>query len=138
VHTCQDEADQIADAGRTFLISYQHLTERAVARRDKLWHLRPKFHQFDHLLDWTQATRMNPKMTANWGEEDLIGKLKRIGKNTHRKTASRRVLERWSILQHRRISERKKSGRFLLRTRINLKALLKRKRHKPAQDQQRT
>lgn len=60
------------------------------------WPLRPKQHQFEHLI-FDFGVWVNPRHFSCMLDEDLIGRLKKITTHTHPKTMSVRALEHYAI-----------------------------------------
>jgi len=78
--------------GRNFL---RHLIRLAKSVEDRrLLRVTPKVHSFDHLLRLMRRHRLNPAKLANFIDEDLQGKLSRIGKRCHRTTVASSILLR--------------------------------------------
>jgi hypothetical protein len=78
--------------GRNFL---RHLIRLAKSVEDRrLLRVTPKVHSFDHLLRVMRRHRLNPAKLANFIDEDLQGKLSRIGKRCHRTTVASSILLR--------------------------------------------
>jgi hypothetical protein len=83
--------------GRTFLQCYHELAALSIDEKTWLWKLRPKFHYTDHTFRRLLVSRLNPRRLSCFIEEDLMGVLKRIGRNCHGLSASRQMLLRCSI-----------------------------------------
>ena len=60
--------------GRDFLLSYAALAYLAKENNRMLFKIRPKHHQFDHLLDHVEQG-FNPVAFACWLDETMMGKL---------------------------------------------------------------
>ena len=75
--------------------SLNSLANESIQHGKLLWKIRPKFHQLDHLvLDC--ATLSNPLRVANYQEEDMVCRLKRMALACHPANLGQSVLERWS------------------------------------------
>ena len=75
--------------------SLNALANESIAQQKLLWKIRPKFHQLDHLvLDC--APLSNPLRVANYQEEDMVGRMKRMALACHPANLGHSVLERWS------------------------------------------
>jgi hypothetical protein len=97
------QRDRAASSGRLFLLSYQTLAEEAIARRTFLYKVRPKHHDYDHVIMLLEGgSVLNPRFLSCFAEEDLMGKLKLIGLKCSRQTASLRILESWLLTVDRR------------------------------------
>ena len=71
------------------------LANDSIRDNQLLWKIRPKFHQLDHLvLDC--APQSNPLRVANYQEEDMVGRMKRLALASHPANLGLSVLERWS------------------------------------------
>ena len=84
-------------AGVVYLQTFAYLARDAVDSGVSLWPLKPKMHQFDHLLDDLLVDMMNPRFWWNFGNEDCVGLLKRIAMKCSRKTVASAVLRRYMI-----------------------------------------
>ena len=77
------------------------LHEIAVSKGAVLWRPKPKLHYFMEMLDdyehhgWSGC--LNPSKLACWLNEDMMGKMARIGRKTHASTVSRRIVERFAL-----------------------------------------
>ena len=75
----------------------------------------PKHHYAEHIrMDMAECV-INPKYQTCFGEEDLLGKLKKIGSKTHRRVASTRLVQRYLLYVALRWSDRKRIGRWTAR-----------------------
>jgi hypothetical protein len=79
-----------------------------------LFSVKPKLHYFEELILQTIELRLNPKCLACWGEESLLGKLKRVGQRCHGSTMLRTSMQRWFVLLALRWEKRRQSGRWYL------------------------
>jgi hypothetical protein len=84
--------------GRLFLLSYQKLSDAAIARRRLAYKIRTKHHTMDHQVDRITVDRLNPKNVACFVDEDFLGKLKRLGQQTHGSNVMLRTLQRYLLL----------------------------------------
>ena len=53
----------------------------------------PTGHHVDDILE----THVNPRFMANFGEEDFLGKLVRLGRLCHGSTCTKRMLQRYIL-----------------------------------------
>ena len=79
-----------------FCCSNLGMANQALADEVMRWPLRPKQHQFEHLV-FDFGLWGNPRHFSCMLDEDLIGRLKKITLHTHPKTMSVRALEHYSI-----------------------------------------
>jgi hypothetical protein len=97
------QRDRASRSGRLFLVTYQTLAEESIAERTWLYKVRPKHHDYDHVVMLLEAgSLLNPRFLTCFAEEDLMGKLKRIGLKCSRQTAPVRMLEWWLLTVDRR------------------------------------
>jgi hypothetical protein len=80
-----DIARSCSDHGNIFLQCYSRLASDAIAQGRCAYKLRPKFHEFGHLLVDVLRTGSNPKQRDLFDAEDYIGKIKRVGASCHRR-----------------------------------------------------
>lgn len=78
-----------------------------------LYKLRPKHHYLWHIID-DLGSGINPRWMSCFAEEDLLGKLKKIGLKVHKNTSMRRMLERYLLYLTRRIRHRERSQCMLV------------------------
>ena len=96
------EADRAYESGCLFLQTYQRLAAQALAEGVAAYKLRPKFHEFAHLLLEAKRTRENPKHRDCFDSEDYIGKMKSVGAACHRRGVDVRACQRLIMfLSHR-------------------------------------
>ena len=93
----EPDAQQAVCAGRTFLLTYSHLSRMSVdgVCGHRQWHLIPKMHYFVHTLLDIQRTRRNPRFAACWGDEDYVGRIAKGTAQLHRATVSSRQAARY-------------------------------------------
>ena len=80
--------------GRMYLNSYMWLASDALRRRICLYAVKPKLHQFCHLLDDILNDAMSPGDYWNFSDEDMMGILKKVAQKSSRRTLWRAV--RWT------------------------------------------
>ena len=76
------------------LVSYNALAVEACRDGKKLYKIVPKFHALTHIYD----VPINPRRTACYQDEDMVGRMKRIYVRCHGSTAPRRALQRYCVL----------------------------------------
>ena len=74
----------------------QGLADEALGAGVVRWPLRPKQHQFQHLI-MDFAVYSNPRHFSCTLDEDLVGRLKKITSHTHPRTMSVRVLQHYAL-----------------------------------------
>jgi len=90
----RNEADEAVRVGMDFLQDYAHLKDEAFHEGRAAYRVRPKLHYFYHLLECISDTGENPKWYELSSAEDLVGKAKRLAKDTHPNTLPLRVMQR--------------------------------------------
>ncbi len=93
----EEETRKFQRGGRVALASYSWLARDALDREVCNYALKPKMHQFDHLLSEVGTDRLNPAVFWNFADESLLGDLKRIVSRCHRSTLVQRTLQRYSL-----------------------------------------
>ncbi len=73
------------------------------------WKIRPKMHDFQELVLQCIEQRVNPRHRSCLADEDLMGKLSKVGKMTHKAGFSLAYLRRHLLLLAVRWSARAKS-----------------------------
>ena len=76
------------------LVSYNALAQEAAAKGERNWKILPKFHAVTHYYD----TRLNPRRTSCYQDEDMVGRVKKIYVACHGRTAPERSLQRYAIV----------------------------------------
>ena len=105
----QREQDAITLHGRMFLMAWQKL---AGTNAEFSFKMRPKTHMMDHVVRKAKTLKINPKRLACNLEEDMLGKLKRIGKALRgcgAAKASQRFLNRYILYMSIRLKKRRSS-----------------------------
>ena len=93
-----DEAEKnnIQAVGSAFLASYEHLAQEALQRGEKLFKLRPKIHQLDHII--TDSTRRRSGRNYGWDtcwyDEDWVKYAMKIYRRVAVRTAQKNLLRR--------------------------------------------
>lgn len=91
------EYEQLDVMGRIFADHYLRLAHTAVLNGAKEFRTRPKFHAMQHILMANRPSRINMHHYSTWMDEDANRKFMRVNRVTHRRTAAKRVLERWLL-----------------------------------------
>ena len=79
------ELESLELASNTFLNMYSEMT-RASPDPAHLWHLTPKFHQFQHIVMDCVEDRENPCFFHCFGDEDMVGRMLRVARKQHANT----------------------------------------------------
>lgn len=82
----------------------------------RLFKCRPKQHYFHEVLLRLRTCRLNPRHLQNAAEETMLGRLKRVGVNTHKFTTSRRILQRHLLHLGMRWRRQRRDGTWHVRT----------------------
>jgi hypothetical protein len=85
-----EQAQRMAAAMRNILRGYSKMF--VFKHEMKLFRITPKFHLMAHGADYVEARRVNLWVFSCWAQEDLIGKVMRIVRDTNNCEQS---LERW-------------------------------------------
>ncbi len=76
----ESEVQQVDQATETFFVCYQQLAENALNADSSSWKIRPKMHDFQELVLQCIEQRVNPRHRSCLADEDLMGKLSKVGK----------------------------------------------------------
>ena len=108
-----EERGRLQYVGSLFVMTFARLCQLTESRR--LFAPRPKVHYLDELI--TQAVDMgiNPACMANWGEEALLGHIKRLGRMCHGGTVLATSMQRYFLALAMRWKRRRETGRWHLR-----------------------
>ena len=93
------EQNNVQLVGLMFVRCYLLLARQALDANRKLYRIRPKFHLLHHCFRSPFATtsRTNHGAYATWMDEDSLKKLMKIMSETDKRTAERRLLQRWLL-----------------------------------------
>jgi hypothetical protein len=111
VLTCAQIA-RLEYCGRMFTLSFASLCDLTTGRN--LLQPRPKLHYFEELVIQTVEMRLNPKYIACWGEESLLGRIKRLGQKCHGRSMLTTVMLRYFVHLAMRWEERRKTRRWYI------------------------
>jgi hypothetical protein len=89
-----EQVEAFTSGWEAFSVAYQALAAEAQAHKQCLWKFRPKIHDLCHLAMLVKKYGINPRHRSCFGDEDLMGKLARTGRQTHRGTMSLGLLRR--------------------------------------------
>lgn len=110
----REQADLLDHHGRTYIATYAALAKRSAEARDCMWKWRPKLHNFEHLLESTRESRINPRHTGCWDDESYLGKLKRLGLKCSGQTILKTSLLRYFLYLGLRWEARRRTGQWSL------------------------
>ena len=82
--------------------AYSWLARDAYDSARARWKLRPKFHYFAHVLLRLRKNLENPRRFDLCTAEDFMGRLRKVGSQCHRVTASKNILRRHCLVLARR------------------------------------
>ena len=81
--------------GELFIKTYVKLAGDALRNGDRLFRVRPKLHMMHHLVIQRRSSMPNPAHWSTWVDEDMIKKIMRIKKGTHKRNACEHSLKRY-------------------------------------------
>ena len=90
--------EALSDAVESGLLCYNALAIEAVALGRLLYVVKPKFHMLTHMC-YDQAKEANPRTVSCYGDEDMLGKIKRLMSRAHGLTAGKRSVLRYVIMK---------------------------------------
>lgn len=83
--------------GQLMLRTYVKLARWALDSNKKLFRCRPKLHLLTHLAEDRKPSRLNPVHCACWMDEDFVKRAMNIKKKLHKRTATERTLQRYTL-----------------------------------------
>ena len=104
------ETARLLHGGRTYIDCYSALAASCAESGVFLFKCRPKFHYYDHTLDFARDSRLNPQKLGCWHEESYLGKLKRIAQKCHGATVLTTSFQRYFIYLSLRWQRRRTTG----------------------------
>ena len=81
--------------GTRFLYMYSEL--RRNATDVYLWHLVPKFHQFQHIILDSAADLNNPRFFHCFSDEDMVGKMLIVARAAHASCVADSALDNYAM-----------------------------------------
>jgi hypothetical protein len=90
--------------------SYQWLAVRCLSQRRLLFKVRPKTHYFSHMVDHHQESCLCLIHLSTFGDEDFMGKCRRIAQACHGKTYMHAWAKRYVLKRALQWSEMRKNG----------------------------
>ena len=92
------EQKQVQIAGNLVIHTYLRLASDALAKRECLWRMRPKFHLLHHLILETQRpSAYNFHWLSTWLDEDGCKRWMAVKRGTHKNVSTDRTLRRWIL-----------------------------------------
>ena len=91
------ERENAREAGLLYLRAYLALAEQNIALKRFRYRVRPKLHLFCHLILWDGWR--NPHYFSTWMDEDALKQLMKTLRCTDRRTAEKRLLQRWLLAE---------------------------------------
>jgi hypothetical protein len=101
-----DQISAFSKSWRAFAASYQSLAATAQAEKRTQWKFRPKLHDLAHQCLLVERYGINPRHRSCFSDEDLMGKVAKTGRLTHRSTLCLSLLRRHMLTLCVRWSER--------------------------------
>jgi len=92
-----EQSEKMADSVESALTFYNALAERADREGAWLWKILPKHHMFTHMA-YDQAPWANPRWVHCYGDEDMVGRVKKLVNTCHGATCGRKALLRYLII----------------------------------------
>ena len=113
----EEQRDRCVSSGRTFLLCLQELAakDRGPAG-DLKWKMRPKLHNFDHMLLFTELTSLNPRYYSCWHDETFMGSVKKIASKCRGEATAvlLRLIQRYLLGLALRFERRKRTGNLFV------------------------
>ena len=108
-----DETQRFKHASDVFLSTYQYLAAEAQLAGQCNFKFRPKLHDLCHIIDSTVKYSINHRHRACFNDEDLMGRVARVGRMTHRVTFPLMFLKRHLLALAVRWTQRARSDHWL-------------------------
>ena len=93
-----EQTAQFKRAAETYLCTYQSLAAEALSNGCCNWKFRPKLHDLCEMIHMTVTYGVNHHHRACFNDEDLMGRVSRVGNKTHRVTFPLQFLKRRLLL----------------------------------------
>lgn len=77
------QVQELDEAAHIFLHMYSELRRTAAAKGSHMWHIVPKFHQFQHIVLDACLDSYNPRFFHCFGDEDQVGRLIILASASH-------------------------------------------------------
>jgi len=81
--------------GMIWIRTYIRLASQALANKQRLWKMRPKYHLMHHMV--LEKRTLNPHYTSTWMDEDAVKKYMHTKKKTHKRKATEQTIKRWLL-----------------------------------------
>ena len=97
-----DQADMVAMLGEAFLKLWMLLS----VERPKIFRIRPKMHLLHHIFleAKSRASKRNVRADSCWMDEDMLKKISRVIRRTHKRTSAKRTLQRYLLLLKQKLN----------------------------------
>ena len=93
---------------------HQWLGSRCIAQRRLLYKVRPKTHYFTHMVDHHEETCLCLLHLSTFGDEDFMGKIRKVAQSCHGKTYMHAWARRYVLKRALQWSEMKKENVFMV------------------------
>jgi len=107
-----DVVREAQESGYLCLLCFQRLAEMAEADGRKAYHMRPKLHDFDHIVGNLSIYRLNPLWLDCADDESFMGKLKAMGGPIHGRSLMPRLQSRYLLYLGIRWARARRNGYF--------------------------
>ena len=102
------EDEQRMQIGQLMLRTCVKLARWALDNNKKLFRCRPKVHLLTHMCEDQRPSRLNPCHCSCWMDEDFIKRSMNLKKKVHRRTATQRTLQRYTLALGTKLREAQK------------------------------
>ena len=92
-----EEAEALKEHMEMALDCYKWLANEAIGDGSNLWKLQPQMHMLTHLA-YDMAPQANPRRVHCYGDEDMVGRFKKLVAGCHPLTAGTKSVMRYSIM----------------------------------------
>ena len=93
---------------------HQWLGSRCMSQRRLLYKVRPKTHYFTHMVDHHEETCLCLLHLSTFGDEDFMGKIRKVAQSCHGKTYMHAWARRYVLKRALQWSEMKKENAFMV------------------------
>ena len=107
----EEEASSAVAAGQSFLDLWSDLAATNLEQGRCNYKIRPKHHNFSHFgVDRIRrGSRMNPRLTSCWLDEDFVGQICRASRTCHSASLPLRMFHRHTLELNRRFAQMERS-----------------------------
>ena len=110
------QVQRLAFGARTYLATYAALAQKVAEHGRYVFKVRPKGHAFEHLVDFAERSKLNPRHLAACHEASYLGKIKTLGLKCAGKSMLRQSLMRYFLYLGLRWERRRKTLLWNMRT----------------------